>query len=225
MTRTAAALLALALTGSLAACGDDPDEPAPPAATSSAAPAVTPVTPTSPAATASAAASAGASPATPPGTAPDAEASAPVPFPADTSVDTEEPIGGPLTVRAVRVARQPGYDRVVFELAGTKAGAPGWRVEYVTDPRDQGSGEPVEVKGEAVLSVTLTGTGYPFDTGVDEVSGDPALPAGAQVVRDVVLRGVYEGQYDAFVGTATRAPFRVFRLEDPARVVVDVRVE
>jgi hypothetical protein len=34
---------------------------------------------------------------------------------------------------------------------------------------------------------------------------------------------VFEGVYEAFIGTSRKAPFRVFRLADPARVVVDVR--
>jgi hypothetical protein len=40
----------------------------------------------------------------------------------------------------------------------------------------------------------------------------------------VALGAVFEGQYEAFVGTSARAPFRVFRLGEPERVVVDVRV-
>lgn len=210
MKRAAAVLLALALTGSLAACGDDGDELAP--------------TPT----TAGADTDAGATPAPTDEAAPSPAAgegadSTPEPFPADAELDEQEPTGGPLTVTAVRVARQEDYDRVVFELDGEAAGEPGWRVEYVDEPTEPGSGDPVEVEGEAVLSVLLTGTGYPFDTGQEEVSDDPALPGDLQVVQDVVLGAVYEGQFDAYVGTASRAPFRVFRLADPARVVVDVR--
>ena len=62
-----------------------------------------------------------------------------------------------------------------------------------------------------------------MDTGVEEVTDDPALPADLTVVEDVVLGAVFEGQYEAYVGTASRAPFRVFRLPDPERVVIDVR--
>jgi hypothetical protein len=126
-------------------------------------------------------------------------------------------------VTAVRVAAQDGYDRVVFELAGRAAGQAGWRVEYVDQPSAQGSGDPVEVGGEAALSVLISGTGYPMDTGQEEVSADPALPGGLQVVQDVVLGAVFEGQYEAFIGTSGRQPFRVFRLAGPERVVVDVR--
>ena len=42
-------------------------------------------------------------------------------------------------------------------------------------------------------------------------------------MRDVRLGAVFEGQYEAFIGTSGEQPFRVFRLSDPERVVVDVR--
>ena len=144
-------------------------------------------------------------------------------FGADTSPDVQTASGGPMTVTAVRVARQDGYDRVVFELAGRAGGEPGWRVAYEDDPRRDGSGDPVDVEGDATLVVRIDGTGYPTDTGEEEVSGAPRVPADAVVVEDLELGAVFEGTYEAFVGVAREAPFRVFRLTDPARVVVDVR--
>ena len=144
------------------------------------------------------------------------------PFEADAGKDVEEPTGGPLTVTAVRVARQDGYDRVVFELAGKAAGEPGWRVEYVDQPSRDGSGEAVEVAGDATLVVYVDGAGYPYDTGQEEAD-TATVPPDAEVVREVELGSVFEGVYEAFIGTTRKAPFRVFRLADPARVVVDVR--
>ena len=223
MKRAAAVLTALALCGSLAACGDggtDDLEPSAATGTPSASP-VPGLSPTSaPSDGPSSAAPTTGAPSAP--ATPDEGSDAPA-FPAEPALSEQEPSGGPLTVTAVRVARQEGYDRVVFELAGQAAGQAGWRVEYVDEPSQQGSGDPVEVAGEAALSVLISGTGYPMDTGQEEVSGDPALPGDLSVVEDVVLGAVFEGQYEAFVGTSGRQPFRVFRLGDPERVVVDVR--
>ena len=42
-------------------------------------------------------------------------------------------------------------------------------------------------------------------------------------VQELRLGGVFEGYYDAFVGVREQAAFRVFRLDDPQRVVVDVQ--
>lgn len=143
-------------------------------------------------------------------------------FFANTREDTEEPSGGLLGLRVARAALQDGYDRVVFELAGKERGTAGWRVEYVSEPLSDGSGDRVAVKGSAYLRVILTGTGYPFDTGVPEPSTRRFSPDDTEVVREVVLNGVYEGQYTAFVGLASQRGFRVFRISDPERVVVDV---
>jgi hypothetical protein len=207
MDRRTALPRALVLVGCLlaAACSDDPD---PTSTSATTRPEPAPAT-SAPAAEPTPAATAGAS------------GSAAV-FPADTRRDAEEPVGGPLTVTAVRVARQDGYDRVVFELAGKAGGAPGWRVEYVDNPSRDGSGEPVEVAGEATLVVLVDGAGYPDDTGQQEASS-ARVPRDAEVVEEVELGSVFEGTYEAYIGVSRKAPFRVFRLADPARVVVDVR--
>ncbi len=222
MKRAAAVLTALALSGSLAACGDDSaDDLSPTSATST--PSASPVPALSPAATQGATGGASAGPTATASSSAAAEDDAPTDFPATPALSEQEPSGGPLSVVAVRVARQEGYDRVVFELAGRDPGQAGWRVEYDDDPRADGSGDPVELDGAAALSVVISGTGYPMDTGQQEVEQDPALPGDLAVVEDVRLIGVFEGQYGAFVGTSGEQPFRVFRLGDPERVVVDVR--
>jgi len=143
------------------------------------------------------------------------------PFEGGTGQATAEPGGSAmLTVTDVRVGAHDGYDRVVFDLDGE--GTPGWRVEYVDEALDDGSGNPVEVDGDAVLQVAITGTAMPMDSGVTEYSGDPVDGPGTSVDQ-VVYRFVFEGITTAFVGVdGEPRPFRVFALEDPARVVVDV---
>jgi hypothetical protein len=144
------------------------------------------------------------------------------PFPADTEPDTAEPAADTqVTVQDIRTGRHEGFDRVVFEVGGR--GTPGWDVRYVDQPASQGSGDPVEVDGAAVLQVTITGAGLPFDTGVEEWSGPDPLPGqGTEVVTEVVWDATFEGTSVAFVGTTARAPFRVQLLEQPTRVVLEV---
>jgi len=125
-----------------------------------------------------------------------------------------------LSVVDVRVGEHDGYDRVVFELGGN--GTVGWRVGYDDDPRRQGSGDEVELEGDATLAVVLEGVGYPFDTGVEEYGGPRQLSPGQPSVREVAIGGVFEGYFDAFVGVEERRPFRVTRLDGPLRVVVDI---
>jgi hypothetical protein len=62
-----------------------------------------------------------------------------------------------VTVRDIRLGRQDGFDRGVFEVGGT--GTPGWDARYVEAASSQGSGEAVDVAGAAILQVALTGAG------------------------------------------------------------------
>jgi hypothetical protein len=144
------------------------------------------------------------------------------PFTANTEPDVaEQSAGARGTVRDLRLGRHDGFDRVVFEVGGT--GTPGWDVRYVDVASSQGKGDVVEVAGDAILQVTLTGMGYPFDTGVEEYAGpDPLIAAATEAITEVVWDSTFEGTSVAFVGTTARTPFRVYLLEEPARVVVEV---
>jgi hypothetical protein len=143
------------------------------------------------------------------------------PFDGDTAADTAEPVGAEgLTVTAVRAARHEGYDRVVFEFAGS--GTPGWTVEYVDTPSSQGSGDVLDVPGDAVLQVTAQGVSYPYETGATELSAGPVPVSGTEVVQGVVYDTTFEGTAVAWIGTTAEAPFRVYALTGPSRLVVEV---
>src|SRR4051812_25474723 len=156
------------------------------------------------------------------GTDGDGGADAP-PFPANADPDTAEASSGAQgTVRDIRTGRQDGFDRVVFELGGTRT--PGWDVRYVDAPTSQASGAPVDVAGAAALQVAITGVGLPADTGVAGFDGPNPLPgSGTRTVTEVVVDTTFEGTTTAFVGTTAQTPFRVYALSDPTRVVLEVR--
>jgi len=207
-----AAVLALALAACTPGGSDDP--PSPSGSATSDAPDPTP----------SDSGTADESPTDDASTPSDDATEAPVPFPANTEPDTADPSAdAALTVTDVRVGHHDGFDRVVLELGGT--GTPGWRVEYVDQPIGDGKGDVVAVDGDAYLQVMISGSGYPMDTGVEEYAGPNPVRAGDDgEVEEVRLLGVFEGYTQAFVGVDDeRRPFRVFALEDPTRVVVDVR--
>jgi hypothetical protein len=144
-------------------------------------------------------------------------------FPANTEPDTSDAsAGAQVTVRDIRIGRQSGFDRVVFEVGGT--GTPGWDVRYVDQPASQGSGAPIDVEGSAALQVTITGAQIPDETGVAEYDGPNPLPgAGTRTVTEVAYDHIFEGTAVAFVGTSGQLPFRVYALSNPTRVVVEVR--
>jgi hypothetical protein len=206
-TAAAPALLALILLVSAIGCSDESGDDTDPTTASASA---MPSTPTMRGTTAT------------PSTIPEASAS---PFTAATRADDGgHGSGNGLGLTGVRTAQHPGYDRVVFDLGGT--GTPGWRVEYTTDPRTEGSGDPVTLKGTVFLQVILRGVGLPFDTGLapfgDSTTRVPG--SGTKTMAEIAPGGVFEGEQQAFIGlTGTKRPFRVFSLANPTRVVVDVR--
>lgn len=123
---------------------------------------------------------------------------------------------------SVSASVHPCYDRVVFVLGGPAGPQPGWRVEYVTNPTSDGSGNPVAVTGTSFLRVVINNVGMPQDTGVPDAHPKQVSPTSTVVVKQVKLDTVFEGQFTAFIGLTGTRPFRVFRLSGPARVVVDV---
>lgn len=146
------------------------------------------------------------------------------PFPANTDPDLSDASGaGSLTVTDIRMGGQDGFDRIVFELGGP--GTPGWDVEYVERATAQGTGDPIDIAGDAVLRVTIIGTSYPEFTGIEEyVEPAPLAVAGTRSVVEEVFNGTFEGTTVSYVGTTSQHPFRVYSLSDPTRVVVEVAV-
>lgn len=122
----------------------------------------------------------------------------------------------------VRLGMQDGYDRVVLDLSGK--GAAGWMVRYEAQPALDGSGTPVDLSGEFVLAVTTRGMAYPEPGGS---AYDPALllvdGGDLSTVTEVLRSAPFEGQVPVFIGTAREAPFRVFELSDPQRLVIDIQ--
>lgn len=144
-------------------------------------------------------------------------------FPAGLDPATAEPSPGALlTVTDVRVAHHDGFDRVVYEMTGS--GRPGWTVGYVSQAVQDGSGMLLDIEGRATLWVAISGSAYPSDTGVTPFTHQTSVRgAGTTVVTEVEGWSPFEGITGSYVGVSDqRASFRVFLLEDPVRVVVDL---
>ncbi|MGH8910844.1 MAG: AMIN-like domain-containing (lipo)protein [Egibacteraceae bacterium] len=125
----------------------------------------------------------------------------------------------------VRAGQHQCYDRLVVDLAGP---APGYRVEYVPQVTQEGSGNEVPLRGGAKLRIVVLAPGY------DVATGTPTFPATAselvdvrdyQTFRQVTGAGSFEGQTTIGLGVRARLPFRVFTLDGPgvsSRLVIDV---
>ncbi|WP_432824500.1 AMIN-like domain-containing (lipo)protein [Dactylosporangium sp. CA-092794] len=109
-------------------------------------------------------------------------------------------------VTAVRSGRHPGYDRLVFDMAGDQA--PSLDVRYPD--------------GGPHLRVTFTGAGSPTTAPHASHSGPGEYTFGLPTLRGLRFTVVGAGIMTADVTTAARHGFRVMLLPNPNRVVVDI---
>lgn len=134
---------------------------------------------------------------------------------------------GPVTVRhepswpvpvltRVRYAAHPGFDRIVFDIAGD---LPGYSARYVDEVRSDGSGEPVAVPGRRFLLVVLNPAQAHRDDYTATVSGvhRTNLPN----LKAYAIAGDYEAYVSIALGLDDVAGYRIREL--PGRIYVDVR--
>ena len=124
------------------------------------------------------------------------------------------------TLVSLRAAEHAGYDRVVWELSGPQ---PGVHAEYVDRPvRQCGSGEPVPLAGDAWLEVRLEPARAHPEEGRPTIA-DRRRAAGLPIVEEMVMTCDFEAVVTWVLGVSSPEPYRVTRLADPPRVVVDIR--
>lgn len=147
----------------------------------------------------------------------------------DASTETRETTPFPGTgqvayLEDVRVASQPGFDRVVFEFSGAQDLS--YRVGYA-DVLIPPSGMPVDVAGPAQIEVVLSPGSAVDLSGAQPretyTGPDRSTPGGTEVITELVQVEDFESVLVWAIGTEERVPFGVEVLQDPLRLVVDVR--
>jgi hypothetical protein len=131
----------------------------------------------------------------------------------------------PTYVTGVSASRSTCHDRLVIALAGPSLG---YRVEYVAQATQDGSGDPIPLRGGAFLQIVDSAAAY-------DVDGRPTYrPAdrtnvvdvrGFSTFRQAAFGGSFEGLTTFGLGVRARLPFRVTILPGPgsgSRVVLDV---
>lgn len=125
------------------------------------------------------------------------------------------------TLRKIRAAHHPGYDRLVFEFSGPLPERT--RVRWVDRVIADGSGKRVRVAGNAFLEVSMfpvrahTGDG-------DRTYGRKRRAYDLPNIATVVNSGDFEGVVSFGVGLMKRTSIkRTMRLRNPSRYVIDVR--
>jgi hypothetical protein len=113
------------------------------------------------------------------------------------------------------------YDRVVLEFAADSA--PGYHVAYADTPaRECGSGDVVQVAGEAQLLVRIEPARAHTEDSTPTAVARHATPS-LTVVREMKLICDFEGQVEWVLGLAASHPYRVLEPSGAARLVIDVR--
>jgi hypothetical protein len=118
---------------------------------------------------------------------------------------------------ALTTGCHPSFDRVVVRA---RFATPGYGVRYVSRIV-QPSGAPLRIRGAALLELAIRpARGH-------TAGGAPLLPAvsvpNCPVLREVKRAEDFEGVVVLGLGVSRKAPFRVFRLAGPSRIVVDLR--
>jgi hypothetical protein len=134
---------------------------------------------------------------------------------------------GTALLERVALGRHEGFDRVVFQFENLR---PGYKVSYVERPLvEDGSGAPIDVAGGAVLVVRMEPASG-FDLATDEgrlVYKGPrridGASAGTSIVKEAARTGDFEAVLSWAIGVEEQVDFRVRELDDPARLVVDLR--
>jgi hypothetical protein len=133
-------------------------------------------------------------------------------------------------LNGIRAGRHACFDRLVFDVGGQDTTFGSYDVRYVPGVEAEGSGDPVPVRGGAVLQVVVKAPAYD-EHGVTYRPTDlreVVDVGGWSTFRQVAWAGSYEGQTTVAVGVRARLPFRVLTLagtpnsDDTPRLVIDV---
>lgn len=144
----------------------------------------------------------------------------PVAGPATTEDSAAEPSGDPVVVTGLDAAGHGTFDRLVFDIGGE--GEVGYDISYESDPRAQGSGNPIEIAGDATLQVTLRGMALPPDAPEEPRSGPERIqPESTTALQEILDGTVFEGHHTFFVGLDEQRAYRVALLGNPQRLVID----
>lgn len=143
---------------------------------------------------------------------------------ADTSIPVEPGVTYSGKLDDVRTGEHPGYTRVVFDFTDDGAG-PAYTVGYRAGPFLAPSGEAVPVAGAAFLYLHMfPARTVDFDSPDLEPTyeGPLRFAPGSRNLTEVVFISDFEATMEWVLGVDRAAPYRVFTLTGPPRVVIDV---
>ncbi len=126
----------------------------------------------------------------------------------------------PAVLREARTGLHPNFDRIVFEFAGKAV--PGYRIEYVKQIESCGEGSPIKLSSAAKLRISLIPAQAHTEAGEATIK-DRERKLSLKVLKELKLTCDFEADVTWAVGLAASKPYRVLELENPSRLVVDVK--
>jgi hypothetical protein len=120
----------------------------------------------------------------------------------------------------LRYATHPRFDRVVIDIRGL---IPGGNARYQRRFRQEGSGNPVPIGGRSGIAVALMPAAAHDANGDNLYEGPKIARPRFDTLKALALTGDFEGTVGFGFALTHRAQYRVFRLHDPQRLVIDFR--
>lgn len=118
----------------------------------------------------------------------------------------------------LRYAHHDTFDRVVIEIQGA---IPGGHARYGKTFHYDGSGAPVPIKGRSGIHLVLTPAQAHDNDGNDVYDGPAIARPHFETLKALAFTGDFEGYVSFGFALTHRAPYRVFKLHDPQRLVID----
>ncbi|HVE58594.1 MAG TPA: hypothetical protein VNB22_17300 [Pyrinomonadaceae bacterium] len=130
-----------------------------------------------------------------------------------------EKSGKPASLKEVRVGKNKGFDRVVFEFTGD---LPNFTVEYVKPPITATGEEQVKISGKYFVEITFHSLLFPED---ENYKYEKIIKANLNLPVVSALREIewFEGVRPFAVGLKAKKGFRVSQFTNPARLIVDFK--
>jgi len=136
-----------------------------------------------------------------------------------TGTSWENPDARAPKITNIRYAIHPNFDRVVIDVTGR---LPGYRTGYARVHHYDGSGAVVPIRGGLWISMHPA-YAHRLDGSSTYVGPDLVRP-GFPTLKAIAFTGDFEGYVSfAFGLEPRRAPYRIFRLHDPQRIVIDFK--
>ncbi|MFJ6687045.1 hypothetical protein ACIQNQ_35420 [Streptomyces werraensis] len=128
-------------------------------------------------------------------------------------------------LRNITTSEHRCYDRLVVDVPNVTDKI-GYHVGYVKEFTQEHSGEPIKVKGGAILAIVVNAPSYDTSNGkaTYPAKGKKSLPGvnvtGYKTFRDTKFGASVEGQTQFALGLRSKLPYRITQSGD--KLIVDV---